>query len=208
MMQLSQALPVQLFNEAIKAVFPPDSTSEDQQEAPEWISAPLLRWYEVNQFETAINDNSTIMGYKAIALLIEYRDRINIKFQQYKLLKKTLDNPTLTSETSVANETGTNSTSSSTTTANNTTVNTYSEGMGGGDGANQQSIFKTTKDDTTLTENSTNKGTASNTETLTGKTTSTTTDVYMNLEGLKYDMDKIFSSLLEELSETLLVNIW
>lgn len=208
-MQLSQVIPALIFNEAIKAVFPPDptDTSEDPQ-TPDWIAHPIIRWYELHQFETAINDDATIMGYKLIALLMRYRDRINVKYKQYQLLIKTLENPSLTTKTTSDNTLSNTASSTATNTSNSTSNNKYVEGLGGGDATNQTGSFRNTTDNTTTTENGTSKNTAESNETNNLVSTSTTTDAYMSLEGLKHEISTIFSALMEDLSLTLLINIW
>lgn len=204
-MKLNEVIPALTFSEAIKAVFPPEDESEY---SPAWISDPIMRWYELHQFETAINDDATIMGYKVVNLLIKYRDRINVKYKQYQLLMKTLDNPALTTKTTSDNTTSNTATSTTTNSGNATSNSKYSEGMGGGDATNQSGNFRYSTDNTTSSESSSSKNTGESNETNNLVTTSTTTDAYMNLEGLKHEISTIFTSLMEDLTLTLLINIW
>lgn len=203
-MKLNEVITQTTYNDAITATF----GFSDIYETPSWISDPITRWYQLNQYEAAINDNSEIMSFKLVATLAKYRDRIMVKYNQYQTLIKTLENPSLTSKTTSDNSLTSNAKSTTSNTGNSTVSNKYSEGMGGGDASNQAGNFRYANDNTTSSETSNSTNTGESTESNNLNSTTTTTDAYMSLEGLKHEISTIFTSLFEDLTLTLLINIW
>lgn len=204
MMTLAETIPVATFNDAIVATF----GFADIYTTPSWISDPITRWYELHQTETAINDDSTIMGYKLVATLAKYRDRVMVKYKQYTALINTIENPGLTSKTTSDNTLSNTTTNQTTNTSTSNVNDKTSQGMGGGDATNQTGNFSYTTDITSSNENATANSTGQSNETTNLVTSTTTTDAYMSLEGLKHEVSTIFTALMEDLSLTLLINIW
>lgn len=203
-MKLNEVITLQTYNEAVAATFGED----DIYNVPSWISAPFSHWYSLNQNESAINDDSTIMGNKLIVTLMRYRDRIQVKYNQYNALINTLKNPSLTSKTTSDNTLSNTTTNESSNTGNSSVTDKYQQGMGGGDLANQSGNFSFSNDQTNSTDTATSNSTGKVNETNNLVTSTSTTDAYMSLEGLKHDITTIFTSVFEDLTLTLLLNIW